>query len=228
MLCHPSSSSNNNHYYNPHQPPQQNFVYTSQTAPTVTPPVTANQCTTPTPAATNNVAANAAQVQSETVQQTGPETSETPSKNVGKNELDSPLAQPLNTSSDDMETVYLKLSKADLKRPEIKALIAESPEKQQQQATVTSSQISVKMDSSDVNISMTTDTSLGISPVITGTKTQQTIIPPQPDQTKVQVGPMPYPSTYSVPGNYPPAYFPGGEEVIVTSPYGSIPRVARR
>ena len=65
----------------PHQPPQQNFGYASQTAPTVTPPVTANQCTTPTPAATYNDAANAAQVQSETaqqtVQQTGPENSET-------------------------------------------------------------------------------------------------------------------------------------------------------
>ena len=161
------------------------------------------------------------------LQQTGPETGETPSKNVGKTEPDSPLAQPLNTSSDDTETVYLKLSKADLKRPEIKALIAESPEKQQQ-ATVTSSQISVKMDSSDVNMSMTTDTSLGILPVITGTKTQQTVTPPQPDQTKVQVGHMLYPSMYSIPGNYPHAYFPGGEEVIVMSPYGSIPRVARR
>ena len=92
------------------------------------------------------------------------------SKNVGKTEPDSPLGQPLKTSSDDMETVYLKTNfPKQILRPEIKALIAESPEKQQQ-ATVTSSQISVKTDSSDVNMSMTTDTSLGILPVIIETK----------------------------------------------------------
>ena len=127
--------------------------------------------------------------------------------------------------------MYLKLSKADLKRPEIKALIVQSPEKTQQQSTVSSSQISVKTELSDINLSMTTDTSPTVSPVATGTKTQptqQTVNTPQPDQTKVPVASMPYPSMYLVAGSYPPAYFPVGEEVVATSPYGSLPRVARR
>ena len=108
------------------QPPQQNFVYASQTTPTqtLTTPVTIPQSNTPTPMG-SNVAVNSTQPLSETVTQT----SETASRDVGKAQPDSPLAQPLDTSSDDTETVYLKLSKADLKRPEIKALIVQSPEK---------------------------------------------------------------------------------------------------
>ena len=96
---------------------------------------------------------------------------------------------------------------------------------------MSSSQISVKTESSDVNLYMITDTSPTVSPVTTGTKsqpTQQTVNTPQPDQTKVQVASMPYPSMYPVAGSYPPAYFPVGEEVVATSPYGSLPRVARR
>ena len=106
-----------------------------------------------------------------------------------------------------------------------------SPEKTQQQLTVSSSQISVKTELSDVNLSMTTDTSPTVSPVATGTKTQptqQTVNTPRPDQTKVPIASMLYPPMYPIAGSYPYAYFPVGEEVVATSPYGSLPRVARR
>ena len=83
--------------------------------------------------------------------------------------------------------------------------------------TVSSSQISVKTELSDVNLSMTTDTSPTVSPVATGTKTQptqQTVNTPQPDQTKVPIASMLYSSMYPVAGSYPPAYFPVGKKLL--------------
>lgn len=78
---------------------------------------------------------------------------------------------------------------------------------------------------------MTTDTSPAVSPVMTGMKiqvTQQLVNTLPTEQTKVPVTAMTYPSMYPIAGNYSPAYFTSGEEVVVTSPYGSIARVSWR